>query len=62
MGVTGGNFINNTWVIGSGVGKNDTGQNDTGKKGTWKKWQPEEMALCKFGKNGTLLIFFCIIA
>ena len=36
-----------------GTGKNGTGKNGTGKNGTRKKRHPEEMALCKFGKNGT---------
>ena len=37
----------------NGTGKNGTRKNDTGKNGTRKKRHPEEMALCKFGKNGT---------
>ena len=37
----------------NGTGKNGTRKNDTGINGTRKKWHPEEMALCKFGKNGT---------
>ena len=37
----------------AGVGKNGTEKNGTGKNGTRKKRHPEEMALCKFGKNGT---------
>ena len=37
----------------NGTGKNGTRKNGTGKNGTRKKRHPEEMALCKFGKNGT---------
>ena len=43
--------LSSVWVVGTGYGNNGTGN----------KWHLEEMAPCKFGKNGTWIIFFCLL-